>query len=115
MNGPERPETPRTMPSLASLVRGEAARSEAEGRIRPDPARLADGWERRFVIEMRRAPDLVKLYEQSGLEVVLDPVPPELVDDECVDCRLVAQLEYVSLYTRRRAGATRDENADPTR
>lgn len=90
---------------LASVVRNEALRDEADGRIRPDPARLAAGWERRFVIERGRAPDLVRLYEASGYEVALDPVPPELLDDECVDCRLVASLDYVSLYTRRREEA----------
>jgi hypothetical protein len=91
---------------LSSLVRAEALRAEAGGRIRPDPARLAAGWERRFVIEKGRATDLARLYEATGHEVVADPVPPELVDDECIDCRLVAQLEYVSLYTRRRDGGT---------
>ena len=92
---------PRTGP-LDALLRAEALRTEAGGRIRPDPARLAAGWERRFVIERPRAADLARLYEESGYEVAQDPVPPELVDDECVDCRLVAQLEYVTLYTRRR-------------
>ena len=98
--GPDR--KPENSKPLASLVRAEALRSEAAGRIRPDPARLAAGWERRFVIERGRAADLARLYTQSGFEVAQDPVPPELLDDECVDCRLVAQLEYVSLYTRRR-------------
>jgi hypothetical protein len=86
---------------LASLVRGEAHRSVAGERIRPDPARLAAGWERRFVIERPRAADLARLYEESGFEVALDPVAPELLEDDCTDCRLVARLEYVMLYTRR--------------
>lgn len=88
---------------LASLVRTEALRSEAAGRIRPDPARIAAGWERRFVIEKGRAADLTRLYVQAGFEVAQDPVPPELLDDECLDCRLVINLEYVSLYTRKPA------------
>ena len=96
----EEPGRPRTAP-LASLVRGEALRSDAADRIRPDPARLAAGWERRFVIEKGRAADLALLYVKSGFEVAQDPVSPELLEDECVDCRLVAQLEYVSVYTRR--------------
>ena len=91
---------------LASLVRGEALRAEAGERIRPDPRRIAAGWERRFVIERTRAEDLVRLYEESGHEVALDPVAPELLQDDCSDCRLVARLEYVMLYTRRRAGVT---------
>lgn len=91
---------------LAALVRSEALRAEAGGRIRPDPARIAAGWQRRFVIEKGRATDLARLYAETGYEVAQDPVAPELVDDECVDCRLVAQLEYVSLYTRQPEIAT---------
>ena len=86
---------------LASLVRGEAHRSVAGERIRPDPARLAAGWERRFVIERSRAGDLARLYEAMRLEVALDPVAPELLEEDCTDCRLVAALEYVTLYTRK--------------
>lgn len=97
---PRSAASPNTVP-LASLVRSEALRNEAAGRIRPDPARVAAGWERRFVIEKGRAADLTRLYAQAGFEVVQDPVPPELLDDECVDCRLIVQLEYVSLYTRK--------------
>jgi hypothetical protein len=89
---------------LASLVRGEALRSEAAIRIRPDPARLAAGWEHRFVIEQRRAADLARLYAETGFEVAVVAVAPEQMEDECGDCQVVAQLQYVSLYTRRSCG-----------
>jgi hypothetical protein len=90
---------------LAALVRGEALRLEAGERIRPDPARIAAGWERRFVIERGRAPDFARVYEDAGYEVAMDPVPPELLSDDCTDCALVVKLEYVTLYTRPRRGA----------
>lgn len=88
---------------LAGIVRGEALRADAESRILPDPARLAAGWERRFVIERERADDLARLYENAGFEVAVDPVPPELLRDECSDCRVVSRLDFVSLYTRDRS------------
>lgn len=88
--------------SLASIVRGEAVRAGSEERIQPDPARITDGWQRRFVIEKARAGDLVQLYEERGFEVALDPVAAELIADECSDCRLIAALEYVQVYTRKR-------------
>ncbi len=106
------PGAPRADP-LAALVRSEALRTEAGGRIRPDPARIAAGWERRFVIEKGRAADLTILYLRSGFEVAQDPVDPELLDDECVDCRLIAQLEYVSIYTRRPAAPSSGEVRGP--
>ncbi len=93
---------PQPVERLAAIVRGEATRGESESRIRPNPARVAAGWEPRFVIERARVADLVALYEARGFEVALEPVPPELVADECGDCRLVAALEYVRVYTRRR-------------
>lgn len=102
--GELRPEAVPIVP-LASLVRREALRAEAGERIRPDPVRLAAGWQRRFAIERSRAADLARLYEESGYEVALDPVSPELLRDECSDCRLVTQLEYVLLYTREAAGS----------
>ncbi len=86
---------------LASIVRGEAIRADAEERIQPDPARIAAGWERRFVIERARVADFVKLYEESGFEVAVDPIAPELLEDECADCALVARLDYVQVYVRR--------------
>lgn len=90
---------------LASIVRGEARRAESEERIRPDPARLADGWAYRFVIERSRVGDLLALYGESGFEVAIDPVAPERLQDECSDCRLALHLDYVQVYTRRRGHA----------
>lgn len=90
---------------LSSLVRGEAIRAEAGDRVRPDPARLAAGWEKRFAIERARAADLARLYEEAGFEVALDPVSPERLADDCGDCRVVAEFDHVLLYTRRVAPA----------
>jgi len=90
--------------TLPGIVRGEALRAEAEERIRPDPVRIAAGWERRFVIEKGRAADFARLYEETGFEVAVDPVAPEQLEEECAGCRLVFQLEYVSLYTRKPRG-----------
>ncbi len=86
---------------LTALVRGEAVRSEAGERIRPDPARLAAGWVKRFAIERARAADLARVYEEAGFEVALDPVAPERLADDCGDCQVVAQFDHVLLYTRR--------------
>lgn len=89
---------------LASIVRGEALRADAAERIQPDPARVAAGWTRRFVIERARAADLVALYEQAGFEVAVDAVAPELLQDECTDCKLVVRMAYVQVYTRPASG-----------
>ena len=97
---------------LSSLVRAEAARAAAEMRLRPDPARLAAGWERRFVVEARRAEEYVRLYESAGFDVAVDPVAPEQVDEECGDCRLLLALEFRTIYTRSRHRDERPAEAD---
>jgi len=85
---------------LASLVREEALRAEAQAQVRPDPARLEQGWTRRFVVEARRVEEYVRLYESIGYEVAADPVRREQVDDRCDDCRVVRLLDYRTIYTR---------------
>lgn len=92
---------------LSAAVRAEAARAAAEARIRPDPARLAAGWERRFVVEARRVEEYVRLYESAGFEVAADPVSPEQVEEECGDCRLLLELEFQTIYTRSPSGDAR--------
>lgn len=68
--------------------------------IEPDPARLADGWTRRFVVEGRRAREFVDLYESLGFEVAEDPVRREQVTGDCDDCRIALLLEFRTIYTR---------------
>lgn len=97
-----RPPGPQRIQPLASLVRSEAHRAESAERIRPDPARLAAGWERRFVIERERSADLVRLYAVAGYEVAVDAIPAEALADDCDGCRVVLLREYVSIYTRRK-------------
>ena len=102
-----RPPEPRVVQPLASLVRCEAHRADSAERVRPDPARLAAGWERRFVIERERSADLVRLYAVAGYEVAVDAVPAEALADECDGCRVVFMREFVSIYTRK-VGARAD-------
>jgi hypothetical protein len=87
--------------AIDALLRAEAARSAASARLEADPARLAAGWERRFVIEARRAEECVRLYQALGFEVASDPVRGDDLVDDCTDCALVAQLDFRMIYTRR--------------
>ena len=87
---------------VEAFARSEAHRLAAQARLRADPARLAEGWERRFVIEGRRAEDCVRLYESLGFDVIADPVRAEDVAEDCTDCGLLAQFEFRMLYTRPR-------------
>ncbi|HVB36915.1 MAG TPA: hypothetical protein VND92_00190 [Vicinamibacterales bacterium] len=91
--------------ALKSMVLGER-RVFSEESIAADPARLAAGWERRFVADGRRAAEAAVLYESLGFEVAADPVKIESLDPDCADCQLVMLLDFKVIYTRRREGDT---------
>ncbi|HSQ60700.1 MAG TPA: hypothetical protein VLT84_09760 [Acidobacteriota bacterium] len=88
--------------ALAGIVGEEALRTLAQAEIRPDPERIAAGWERRFVVEARRADEYANLYEAIGYEVAADPVRREQVTEECDGCRVALWLEFRTIYTRKR-------------
>ena len=70
--------------------------------IRPDPSRIAEGWEPRFVVEARRVPEYVDLYVSLGFEVLADPVRRDHVaSSSCSDCRVAILLDFRTIYTRR--------------
>ena len=88
--------------ALEFIVESEAKRALSAAQIEADPARLADGWTRRFIIEGARVPEMIRLYEEVGYEVCADPIRGESVSDECEDCRLALTLDFRMIYTRRR-------------
>ena len=103
---PDRPEPARD--AVLPVSPAEARRLAAESWLQADPARLAEGWERRFVVEGARAADFVRLYESLGFEVVAEPVHADDTAQDCHDCRIVALLDFRMIYTRAsRAGVTR--------
>jgi hypothetical protein len=87
---------------LGFVVQHEARRVLSEAQLKADPARIADGWERRFVADGQRAREAMELYTQLGYEVCADPVRPEEMDEDCEDCQLLIQLQFKTIYTRKK-------------
>ena len=83
-------------------MRQEARRALLEAQLSPDPKRIAEGWECRFVTDAQRAEEMVELYRQLGYEVCADPVRREDLEGECEDCALVMLLQFKTIYTRRK-------------
>jgi hypothetical protein len=84
--------------------RGDRVRAESQAvTTEPDPERIAQGWELRFVVEGLRAESLVQLYESLGFEACADPLRPDLLPEDCHDCRVAIALGFRAIYTRRRA------------
>jgi hypothetical protein len=89
---------------VVPLVEQEARRVLSEAEIAPDPQRIADGWERRFIADGPRADEMIALYRELGFEVAADPVRPEQLGDDCQDCQVLILLEFKTIYTRRPEG-----------
>lgn len=87
---------------LSQMVQQEAHRILSQAQLAPNPALVAAGWERRFISNGRRAQEMAALYTELGYEVHLEPVRAEEFDDDCQDCGLVALLNFVTLYTRKK-------------
>jgi hypothetical protein len=100
-------ETPKGKPlgkvaeSLGPIVEQEARRVLSEAQLKGDPARLAEGWERRFIADGERAKEAMELYSQLGYEVCADPLRPEEMGEECDDCQLLALMQFKTIYTRK--------------
>jgi hypothetical protein len=92
----------RTAESLGYLVEQEARRLLSAEQLEGDPARIADGWERRFIADAQRAQEAMELYARLGYEVSADPVSPEEVGEDCGHCQLLAASQFKVIYTRRR-------------
>jgi hypothetical protein len=95
------PASPRPEERLTAFVRAEARRALDASQLEADPARTAEGWVRRFVIERPRAEEMVRLYEALGYEVVADPLRTIAGPEEgCAECPVASALEFRMLYTR---------------
>lgn len=97
-----RPDRPGNGDAVERLAAEEVRRVLWEARIRPNPERIAAGWERRFLADPARAREATEIYERMGFEVALDPIRPEDLEEGCVDCALVTAAGFRMIYTRRR-------------
>ena len=86
---------------LGRIVEGEAKRALEETEVQANPARDAEGWERRFLADATRAAEAIALYEALGYETCADPIRREDLTGDCDDCQLVMLLHYRMIYTRR--------------
>lgn len=87
--------------TLLRLLREEELRVLSAAALSADPARLAAGWERRFLADGPRAAEAVALYESLGFEVAADPLAGADLPADCTDCQLATLLAFKTIYTRR--------------
>jgi hypothetical protein len=68
-----------------------------------DPQLIAEGWERRFIADAKRAQDAIEMYGEMGHEVRLEPVNATGLSEACSGC-LEAFAQFRVVYTRRKGG-----------
>jgi hypothetical protein len=71
------------------------------GQFEADPVLVAEGWERRFMTNREKVQEAAEMYESMGFEVKTVPVATDEVGDQCGECRLVMQLQFKTIYTRK--------------
>jgi hypothetical protein len=87
---------------IQASLEHSADRVLSEAQLQPNPALVAQGWERRFIADEHRAKEAMELYSQLGFEVRAEAVSPEELDDDCQDCRAVIAYRFCTIYTRKR-------------
>jgi len=87
---------------IENLLRRSAGRFFSDAQLEPDPALIAEGWERRFTADEQRTKEVVELYTQLGYEVRTEPVRAEELDDDCQDCQSVVSVYFRTIYTRKK-------------
>jgi hypothetical protein len=70
----------------------------------PDPALVAQGWQRRFMADPQRLKEARALYQELGHEVLVVAVEPEELSVACGDCRVAVCHIYATIYTRKLVG-----------
>ena len=61
-----------------------------------------EGWTMRTTIDEPRLSELVELYEELGLEVMLRPVSQGELGDQCSECIMADPERYRTIFTRPR-------------
>ena len=58
-----------------------------------------EGWTKQSTHDEPRLSDIVEMYEEIGLEVLLEPFNPD-EEPGCTDCMRVSAAKYKTIYTR---------------
>ena len=59
-----------------------------------------DSWERQTTTDEPRLSELVEFYEELGFEVLLRPVAPAELGQDCTDCLRSEPGRFRTIYTR---------------
>jgi len=87
---------------IETLFERSSERVLSDAQLQPDPALVAEGWERRFTADAQRAQEAIELYTQLGYEVRAESLLPEQFMGECEGCHSLVISMYKTIYTRKK-------------
>jgi len=78
--------------------------------LTPEEKLIKEGWQKQATYDDPRLSEMVKMYEEIGFEVHLEPFNAEN-ESGCSGCMQLMPDLFKTLYTRRKAdqGVTKDE------
>jgi hypothetical protein len=62
----------------------------------------AEGWIKQFTTDEPRLSEAVEEYQELGFEVLLEPIDPREMTEECTTCLMGACERHKTIYTRRK-------------
>jgi hypothetical protein len=62
---------------------------------------MNEDWEKRSTNDEPRLSELVKMYEEIGFEVLLEPFEPDK-EPGCSECMKISPQLYQTIYTRKK-------------
>ena len=62
---------------------------------------MNEDWEKRSTNDEPRLSELVKMYEEIGFEVLLEPFKPD-EEPGCSECMKISPQLYQTIYTRKK-------------
>lgn len=74
----------------------------SDAQLQPNPALIAEGWQRRFTADAQRVKEVLELYTLLGYEVRTEPITTRDLDDDCHECQTSATPSLCTVYTRKR-------------
>ena len=61
------------------------------------------GWQRQATYDEPRLSEMIEMYQEIGLEVLLEPFHPD-EEPDCAGCMAMTPEKYKTIYTRKKPG-----------
>ncbi len=76
--------------------------------LTPEEKLIKEGWRKQATYDDPRLSEMVKMYEEIGLEVHLEPFNAEN-ESRCTGCMQLNPDLFKTIFTRRKGGTRNDE------